>query len=105
MIEPKYSTNLELKKKHFDAFIELVRDQFIYGGIKYAQGDKKEATDLICEAWGMEWRFGEMNKRLLRFKNIQKEKDILKLACECYLVWLQMGFFKNKKHNTDTYKK
>ena len=103
MIKPKYDTNLEQKRKYFDRWIELIKDQFEYGGKKYAQGEKREATDLICEAWGMEWRLGEMNKRLLRFKNLQREKDMLKLACEAYLVWLQMGFHKKHKHDTDTY--
>lgn len=104
MIKPKCDTNLEMKRKHFPVFVELMREQFEFGGTKYAQGDKREATDLICEAWGLEWRLGEMNKRLLRFKNLQREKDMLKLATEAYLVWLQMGFHKKHKHDTDTKK-
>ena len=105
MIKPKYDTFIEQKRKYFDKWVELIRDQFEYGGKKYAQGEKREATDLICEAWGMEWRLGEMMKRLLRFKNLQREKDMLKLACEAYLVYLQMGYFKKHKHDSDTHNK
>ena len=104
MIRPKCVTTIKSKRKYFPIFVELMRDQFEYGGKKYAQSEEKEATDLICEAWGMEWRLGEMNKRLLRFKNLQREKDMLKLAVEAFLVWLQMGFhlLKDNAHDTDT---
>ena len=103
MIQPKCVTNIKVKMEYIDRFVTLIKDQLEYGAKKYGQTEEKEATDLICEAWGMEWRLGEMNKRLLRFKNIQREKDLLKLATECYLVWLQMGFHLSDNHDTDTY--
>jgi hypothetical protein len=102
MIRPKCVTNIKVKLANVDKFYALIKDQLEYGAKKYAQEEDKEATDLICEAWGMEWRLGEMNKRLLRFKNVMREKDLLKLATECYLVWLQMGFHLEKSHDTDT---
>jgi len=101
MIEPKNSTNLKVKREHIDEFCQLIKNQIEYGGKKYAQGKDKEATDLICEGFGMEWRLGEMYKRLLRFKNIQKEYDMFKLAAECFLVWIQMGYHKNEEHDED----
>ena len=102
MILPKCATNIKVKLANFDKFVTLIKDQLEYGAKKYAQGEDKEATDLICEAWGLEWRLGEMNKRLLRYKNVQREKDLLKLATECYLVWIQMGYHLEDKHDTDT---
>lgn len=101
MIIPKCDTNIEIKRKNFETFVELIKEQFETGGKKYAHGDKREATDIICEVYGLEWRLGEMTKRLYRFKNTQHEYDMLKLACEAYLVWLQMGFHLVKDHETD----
>jgi len=101
MIQPKCSTNIKVKQENIDKFCEFIKHQIKYGAKKYAQNDTKEATDLICEAFGMEWRLGEMYKRLLRFKTLQKEYDLFKLAAECFLVWIQMGYHLGENHDED----
>ena len=105
-----YNTNLEMKLKYFDMFTELIRNQLEHGGKKYKQegNEQKEVTDDICEfvpgATGVDWILGTMKKYLGRFKNFQREKDLLKIATYCYLIWLKMGFFTvdPDKHDEDT---
>jgi len=103
-----FNTTIEQKKKHWKMFSGLIEKQFIYGAEKYAFSPEKESTDLICELIpgksGTDWPLGNMLKYILRFINLKKEKDLLKLATYCYLVWLKMGFHLNKTHDTDTAK-
>lgn len=105
MIKPTHLTNLEIKKAALPVFIELIEDQLQYGGTKYQATDEKEATDVICEVFGLEWRLGEMMKRILRFRNVRRERDLLKLAAEAFLVWVQMGFHEvdDTDHDADTW--
>ena len=104
----KFNTNIEQKKKHYDAFAQLVRNQFEYGGSKYAGNASKEFTDLICEAFpgdsGVDWMLGTCMKYLGRYKNFGREKDLLKIATYMYILWLKGGFYKLKKHDEDIFK-
>ena len=107
MIKSRYNTNVKIKRKHFKEFVALLKDQFEYGGKKYgilANDSEKEATDIICDAWGLDWMLGTINKYLYRFKSQQREKDLLKITTYCYIIWLKMGFqFQDKNsHDTDT---
>jgi hypothetical protein len=103
-----YNTNLEMKMKHLDTFFGLIKNQLEHGGAKYKQEgtDEKEETDLICEfvpgVTGVDWILGTIKKYLGRFKNFQREKDILKIATYCYLIWLKKGFHMAEKHDEDT---
>jgi len=103
-----HNTNVEIKRKHFETFAKLISNQFEHGGDKYKQeGDgTKEQTDVICEfvpgSTGVDWILGTMQKYLGRFKNFQREKDLLKIATYCYITWLKMGFHLNKEHDEDT---
>lgn len=76
-----------------EKFHELVIDQMTYGGVKYALNDKKESTDLLFDNFGESWLFGTMAKYCLRYKNLARERDILKIACYCYISWLKRGFW------------
>lgn len=102
-----YNTNLEMKLKHFDTFVTLIRNQLEHGGKKYKQegNDEKEQTDAICEfvpgTTGVDWVLGTIYKYLCRFKNTSREKDILKITTYCFLVWLKMGFHESEKHDED----
>ncbi len=82
---------LELRKK----FHELVLDQFAYGGTKYA-GDqanpKREATDDLVDDFSYLWLIGTFAKYAKRFKNLARERDLLKVACYMYITWLKRGF-------------
>jgi len=62
-------------------------------------------TDWVCEIvpgeTGVDWVLGTMAKYIGRFINFKREKDLLKIATYCYIVWLKMGFHLNKDHDED----
>lgn len=74
-------------------FNELIRDQFIYGGQKYALSNKRESTDVLFETFGANWLYGTMAKYCFRFKNLARERDLLKIGCYCYILWLKHGYW------------
>jgi len=86
----------ELKQK-ITTFTMLVKDQFVYGGKKYALEEKRESTDLLFDIFGANWLYGTMSKYCFRFVNLQRERDLLKIACYSYLLWLKRGFFIDDK--------
>jgi hypothetical protein len=102
----KYSTNIEQKRKYFDAFFQLIRNQGEHGGSKYKGNGEKEFTDLICESFpgdsGIDWVLGTMMKYLGRYKNFGREKDLLKVAMYTYILWLKGGFHLEQTHDEDT---
>jgi len=67
-----------------------------------------EATDLICKLWEkpgfdeVTWILKTMIKYVFRFERKHREKDLLKIATYCYILWLKMGFHKSQTHDTDT---
>lgn len=73
-------------------FNEFVRDQFVYGGKKYALSQERESTDVLFERYGQNWLFGTMDKYCFRFRNLERERDLLKIACYAYILWLKKGF-------------
>jgi hypothetical protein len=79
--------------KAFDTFIELVKDQFTYGGKKYALDDKRESTDILFDNHGKNWLFGTIDKYTFRYKNLERERDLLKIATYMYIIWLKRGYF------------
>jgi len=83
-------------KDILNKFNELNRDQFIYGGQKYQNSETKEATDCLFDIYGFKWLIGTINKYVHRTKNLARERDILKIACYQFIVWLKRGFFNNK---------
>jgi len=85
--------------KKFNAFLELVRDQFTYGAKKYGLKNVKdrESTDILFDTFGRGWLFGTICKYVFRFRNLRRERDMLKIATYSYLVWLKRGFFLDYK--------
>jgi hypothetical protein len=84
---------------NIEKFHSLVKDQFSYGGKKYAsdQNDnQKEATDYLVEDFTYLWLLGTFAKYAKRFKNLARERDLLKIACYMYICWLKRGFHLNK---------
>lgn len=77
-------------------FSELVADQFHYGGVKYANTKEKESTDILVDDYGFNWLLGTLNKYIYRYKNLGREKDLLKVACYCFIMWLKFGFHLEK---------
>jgi len=75
-----------------DKFNELVEDQFQYGGKKYAHDEARESTDILFEKYGKNWLLGTIDKYTFRFGNLHRERDVLKIACYMYILWLKRGF-------------
>lgn len=73
-------------------FQELVVQQFAYGGKKYAQSTEKEATDCLFDTHGFRWLVGTIDKYTYRYKNLARERDLLKIATYMYILWLKRGF-------------
>jgi hypothetical protein len=105
-----YNTTTDVKAKYYKKFSDLVGQQFIHGGSKYKLNGfpDREATDVISSIFGGEsefdWVLGNMAKYIFRFKNFQREKDLLKIATYCYLLWIKQGnHLKGRNaHDTDT---
>lgn len=102
-----YNTGINMKKAHFDKFIELIRNQFWHGGEKYALDNQpnKEFTDLVCEVapgkTGFDWILQTIVKYCGRYINFQREKDLLKIATYCYIAWLKAGCHLQPEHDED----
>jgi hypothetical protein len=107
-----HNTTVEVKRKHFSKFTQLLRNQFEHGGNKYKISDDPdedmEMTDIICRKYpgktGVDWVLGAIDKYSMRYKNFQREKDLLKIATFAYIAWLQKGYHLNEEHDEDIYK-
>lgn len=88
--------NIELKDR-IAIFNKLIIDQFAYGGQKYAQSSEKEATDCLFEAHGYRWLIGTIDKYTYRYKNLARERDLLKIGTYMYILWLKRGYHLNPK--------
>jgi len=103
-------TTVEVKNANFEKFASLISNQFKHGGDKYKLPgfDDREATDVISSVFGgvseFDWVLGTMMKYLFRFKNFQREKDLLKIATYCYILWLKQGNHLTQLHDEDTSK-
>ncbi len=73
----------------------LVGHQFEYGGVKYgAQAEGREMTDKLTAIYGLNGMLWTMHKYWFRFRGaVGREKDVLKLACYVYILWLKKGYF------------
>lgn len=100
-----YNTSLKEKQEYFNQFMTLIKNQFDHGGDKYQLSPTKEMTDLVCELvpgdTGVDWVLGTMLKYLGRFKNFEREKDLLKIATYCYIAWLKKGYQHQSDHDED----
>lgn len=105
-----HNTTVDIKREHWVKFAELMSNQFNHGGDKYKIPgfEDREATDIISAVFGgtdqNDWVLGTMMKYLFRFKNFKREKDLLKIATYCYILWLKNGFHLNQNHDEDTNK-
>jgi len=100
-----YNTGLTVKRDNFEKFIKLISNQFEHGGEKYALGEDKELTDWVCELapgnTGVDWILQTMAKYLGRFKNVKRERDLLKIATYAYICWIKLGFHIQSEHDED----
>ncbi len=84
-------------EEKLDNFLSLIDDQINYGGKKYALSNERESTDEIFDIAGYKWLIGTLMKYRLRYKNLARERDLLKIAAYCYIIWLKRGFFFTKR--------
>lgn len=105
-----YNTTVEVKLANFQKFANLIESQFKHGGDKYGLPGfpDREGTDIISAVFGgpdhTDWVLGTMLKYLFRFKNFKREKDLLKIATYCYILWLKTGGHLAQTHDEDTNK-
>lgn len=101
-------TTVQTKRDNWDKFAKLISNQFEFGGEKYALPgfNDREATDVISSVFGgateFDWVLGTMMKYLFRFKNFQREKDLLKICTYAYILWLKQGNHLKEEHDEDT---
>ena len=101
MIKPKVAAINKIKEKEFITFARLIKEQFAYGGTKYENDEEKESIDILCDVFGIEAILTNIMKYILRFKNLQRERDLVKASTYCYLAWLKMNYHKNDEHDAD----
>lgn len=105
-----YNTTVAVKKKFFHVFSNMMKNQFFHGGDKYTLPgfEDREATDVISAIFGgpdqIDWVLGTIMKYICRFKNFRREKDLLKIATYCFILWLKCGFHVTKSHDEDVSK-
>lgn len=103
-----FNTTVNVKQENWNKFSSLIENQFNYGGEKYKlQGfEDRESTDIISSVFGgnseFDWILGTIMKYVFRFKNFQREKDLLKIATYCYILWLKQGNHLIENHDEDT---
>jgi hypothetical protein len=83
--------------KNLGIFYKLIRNQFVYGGQKYAQTETKEATDVLFDDFGKGWLLGTIAKYCKRYSNLARERDLLKIATYMFILWLKRGFHLKKE--------
>jgi hypothetical protein len=86
-----------MDKVMLERFFGAVNRQFSYGGQKYAQTKEKEATDCLFCDFGKNWLFGTLAKYCKRYSNLKREKDMMKIATYCFIIWLKRGFHLNNQ--------
>lgn len=102
-----YNTDVKTKRENWPVFEKMIRNQFEEGGKKYELTNGKEITDWVCELnpgdTGADWILGTMAKYIGRFRNYHREKDLLKIATYCFILWLKMGFHLTEEHDQDIF--
>ena len=87
--------------KYHVKWFEEIRGQFVYGGAKYAHSTEKESTDCLFDDFGKNWLFGTLAKYCKRYSNLARERDLLKIATYCFIIWLKRGFHLNREGTTE----
>ena len=78
--------------RNLEKCFSLIEDQMIYGGQKYAATSEKEATDILFDNYSYLWLLGTLSKYCHRFNNLERERDLLKILCYSYIIYLKRGF-------------
>ena len=84
------------KLKYFDEFCKHMKDIMLQGSDKYAGAnkDKSETIDIMPQVVGFNGYISfvicDILKRLIRFKNDERQRDLVKIAVWCYLLDKQL---------------
>lgn len=84
------------KLSRFNEFTSLMKTLAMQGAYKYtgSQMGKKETIDIIPDILGEEgyvnFVLGDLIKRVIRFKNQRRERDLFKMALWAYLLWMRL---------------
>ena len=96
------------KLSRFEEFAKLMKMLAINGSNKYAGAKpySKEAIDIIPDILGEEgyvnFVLGDLLKRIIRFKNQRRERDLVKIALWTYLLWMRL-FQKQEKREPEAH--
>jgi len=85
-------TNVRIKEALLPVFVDLIKNQCLKGGNKYALGNEREWTDLICEAFGTkEFILSNIMKYSGRIKNgdSRAPEDVIKIGTYAFLLWVK----------------
>lgn len=94
--EFKKGGSLPSKLLRFEEFTGMMNALALQGTEKYsgAEAHKKETIDIIPDILGEEgytnFVLGDLLKRIIRFKNQKRERDLVKIALWAYLLWMRL---------------
>jgi len=80
----------------FGEFTKLIKELAVQGKAKYSgsEAGRKENIDIIPDVLGEEgfvhFVLGDLIKRIIRFKNQRRERDLMKMALWAYLLWTKL---------------
>lgn len=92
------NTSVKQKKKYWPQFVKACRSQWIGGGKRYALGEDKEFTDLVCEAgreYGDNWILQNIIKYAGEIMNAKfagenpQEVNYFKISVYAFIAWLK----------------
>jgi hypothetical protein len=79
------------KLARFEEFTNMMKTVALQGTDKYTGTKNKETVDIIPDVLGEEgyvsFVLGDFVKRIVRFKNQRREKDLVKMGLWAYLLW------------------
>lgn len=84
------------KLARFEEFTKSMKMLAVEGSTKYAGGEPytKEAVDIIPDILSQEgylhYVLGDLLKRIIRFKNQKRERDLIKIALWTYFLWIRL---------------
>jgi len=96
VIGHKNEGSIPPKLLRFEEFTGLMKTLALQGTEKYsgAEANQKETIDIIPDVIGEEgytnYVLGDLLKRIIRFKNQRRERDLVKMALWAYLLWMRL---------------
>jgi len=96
VIDYKNEGSIPPKLLRFEEFTGLMKTLALQGTEKYsgAEAYQKETIDIIPDVIGEEgytnYVLGDLLKRIIRFKNQRRERDLVKMALWAYLLWMRL---------------